>query len=69
MPIKMKPCPFCGNAPSGVTGENGGNRYVECKPCGILGPVGYKGWTDSRVGMQHDLNVEDAIKKWNKRAG
>ncbi len=63
----VEACPFCGNTNLSITGWNGGGRAVKCKPCNITGPIGYLGWTDMRIGKQHEANEAEAARLWNLR--
>jgi Lar family restriction alleviation protein len=49
---KLKPCPFCGNAPNG---PNGGDSswWIECGHCEY---------------SMDEFSLHELIKKWNSRA-
>ena len=49
-PIELKPCPFCGGR---AVRNNGHNKYIKCKKCGVL----------TRIYSR----MSDATRAWNKR--
>jgi len=58
MADELKPCPFCGGAPTVVDDDSYGACYVFCGPCDVMPEQAYR-----NVG-----ETAQAIAAWNRRA-
>lgn len=69
MPIKLKPCPFCGGEATVTIAPYAGVAFVECKQCSAMMGRYHKGGSTNHHGFwTHFKSKEEAAEAWNRRA-